>query len=652
MPIVQTTVLVALSALALQDPPGAAPPAAQQQIPWPIQLGLRTAALERSWPVVDQVVLVPDGRTYLDEISKWSDAARWPVLIEDDVYAPLFVRGFAPKQVVRRTSVGSMPSDRAEREKLITSSAADAIADGATDIIGACLKRGVPPSMVILADANDSAWTAAAALAAGRCSPIHFSQESYGIESSTLADPAFRKLATELEVAAERTGLNWKGLGDDIDAFVLCRTFPWKATPTLPAGSRIEINSGPFPTKPGQPISTLDALARHADGAWWAMGSGIFGSEARCAYVAMSSLFAPRSTAWLIHTYDAGDPWQKYEVGEAAKELDKLGFATQTWERDRATLAAWRLLLMGGFGGEALFVNTHGVSTQFGFHGGGTANVGDVPVFDRPTMVHFLHSFSLENPNVDDSVGGRFIEHGAYAYFGSVYEPLLPAFIPPQLMVARCGALVPFLISARQMEGPLARPWRTAAYGDPLALLATPSKIGIKRVEPTSGGLVSLRTQAAEHLARFRDSKDTTGLPDALRDLELCGDDQAVAKAWDIIAATDRAAQAAPYALGALFRARDIERFPAAFAKCATKSRIEREMLWQLFLPRLTTLEDQRLVALLARFPRGRDVTGDLQTIKPTVVRVLGQSGWDAVCNAAVKDATDKSVKDRIELLR
>ena len=103
--------------------------AAQPQVPWPVQLGYRTMALERSWPVVDQVVLVPDGRTYLDEIAKWSESARWPVLLEDDLYAPLFVRGFGPARVIRRASAGAMPAERAERETLISKSAAAAIVE-------------------------------------------------------------------------------------------------------------------------------------------------------------------------------------------------------------------------------------------------------------------------------------------------------------------------------------------------------------------------------------------------------------------------------------------------------------------------------------------------------------------------------------------
>ena len=630
--------------------------AAQPQVPWPVQLGYRTMALERSWPVVDQVVLVPDGRTYLDEIANWSESARWPVLLEDDLYAPLFVRGFGPARVVRRASAGAMPAERAEREKLISTSAAAAIADGAVDIVGACTKRGVPPSMVILSDAMDPAWTAAAALAAGRCAPIHFSAEQYGAPNATLGDARFRALSDELEAAAERTGLPWKGLGDAIDAFVVCRDIPWKATPDLAQASRVEITAGPFPTKPGQPVSTLDALARHSDGAWWAMGAGIFGSEPRAAYVAMSALFMPRRSAWLVHTYDGGEPWQRYDVAGAGEDLAGQGFAVQTWSRDRASLDAWRLLLMGGFGCDALLMNSHGMSTQFGLAAGGTANVGDVPVFDRPAMVHMVHSFSLENPNVDDSVGGRFIENGAYAYFGSVYEPLLPAFVPPSLLVARTGAAIPFLVAARNMEGPLARPWRTAGYGDPLTLLASPDKIGVKRVTAPDDGAAELRASAAAGLARFRDAKDGAALAAAMRDLELSGDDASVLQAWSLaLASDDRGewmAAAAQHALGALFRARDIERYPVAFVRSARKGRLEREMLWQLFLPRLATIDDKRIVALLGKFPRGRDPHGDIDLLKQSAIRVLGREGWASVVDSAVRDAPSPESRARLELLR
>jgi len=158
-PYASIAFLAALALSSTRAPAQPAPPPtgapAPNETPWPVVLGQRTAALERDWPIVDQVVLVPDGRTYLDELAKWSPAGRWPVLIEDRFYAPMFIRAFAPARVVRRASVGSMPADRAEREKLIATSAAEAIHDGFADVVGAAAKRGITPSMVVIASADD-----------------------------------------------------------------------------------------------------------------------------------------------------------------------------------------------------------------------------------------------------------------------------------------------------------------------------------------------------------------------------------------------------------------------------------------------------------------------------------------------------------------
>ena len=43
-----------------------------EELPWPVRLGARVAAVERAVPVADRVVLVPDAATFLDELSKWS----------------------------------------------------------------------------------------------------------------------------------------------------------------------------------------------------------------------------------------------------------------------------------------------------------------------------------------------------------------------------------------------------------------------------------------------------------------------------------------------------------------------------------------------------------------------------------------------------
>ncbi len=633
-------------------PRAPANPAATAQIPWPVVLGQRTASLERDWPIIDQVVLVPDARTYLDEIAKWSPLGRWPVLFEDGFYAPMFMRGFAPARVVRRTSVGAMPTARAEREKLIAESAAAAIHDGSTDVIAAAAKRGITPSMVVITCADDPAWTAAAALAAGRCAPIHFNSDPFGRPGDAIGAVQVTALARVVEAAAERTGLPWKGLGDAIDAFVICRDVAWKCVPDLPAALRIEIPSGPFPTAPGQPLSTLDFVGRHTDGAWWAIGAGIFGSEERSIYVAMCSLFAPRRTAWLTNAYESGPGWSAYDVAPAARKLTEQGFAARTWSREENSLDAWRRLLMGGFNCDVLVANSHGVSTQFGLFGGGTAWAGDVPYFDRPVAVHFLHSFSLESPAIPSTIGGAFLDRGVYAYHGSVYEPLLQAFVTPELLADRVGALAPFTVSARVYEGGFARPWRTASFGDPLVLMATPERIGARRVAPAGDAFVDLKQQAADHLKRFRDASDTMAVALAMRDLELLGSDEKVVGLWGIAKTLDTASDAAPYALGALFRTRDLAAFATAYDAARVVTPRARDMLWQLATPRMGALSDMRLVALLGRDPRGPDASVDLGLLRPTALRVLGREGWSRIVGDAERAATDATVRARIGALR
>ena len=74
----RTCILVAAAALAVPAPASAQVPVAQGSEPhWGITLGQRVLAVRRALPVVDQVVLVPDAATYLDELSRWSPQARY-----------------------------------------------------------------------------------------------------------------------------------------------------------------------------------------------------------------------------------------------------------------------------------------------------------------------------------------------------------------------------------------------------------------------------------------------------------------------------------------------------------------------------------------------------------------------------------------------
>ncbi len=107
------------------SPPAAGPQgqpattASSRALHWAIKLGLRVEQVNQSFGLIDRVVLVPDGATYLDELSKWTPAGRWPVLFEDDHLAAMFIRRFRPHQVVRRESIGTLvPDPEARRSRM------------------------------------------------------------------------------------------------------------------------------------------------------------------------------------------------------------------------------------------------------------------------------------------------------------------------------------------------------------------------------------------------------------------------------------------------------------------------------------------------------------------------------------------------------
>jgi len=215
----------------------------QVPMPWPMKIGLQSVQVSMRLPVVDQVVLVPDAATYLDEIGRWDLRGRWPVLIEDAKYAPMFVRAFKPARVVRRASVGSLPAGRAEREALAQQAIMHSWTVPGKDTAPktpaeAYAAVGFQPFGAVFASMDDPAWTAAVALTAGRGQAPFWVGGSLGQPSDTLGAEQFRTLAQQVEDAVRSTGLPSMQLGDAIDAVTICLSMPLKADP--PRGSRAQ----------------------------------------------------------------------------------------------------------------------------------------------------------------------------------------------------------------------------------------------------------------------------------------------------------------------------------------------------------------------------------------------------------------------------
>jgi len=191
-----------------------------------MRLGARAAHVQRNLPVLNQVVLVPDEATYLDEISRWSPRARWPVLFDREPLASQFIRRFNPEKIWRREPVKTKIDDIE-----IAMQRAVASAWGGTDSIESALAYlKLPPLGVVLTSTKDSARTGAVALAAGRGQLLEYISGEWGTTGETLDGPRTKSLIREIEGVLKSTGTKYADIGDTIDALTICQTLPSRVT--------------------------------------------------------------------------------------------------------------------------------------------------------------------------------------------------------------------------------------------------------------------------------------------------------------------------------------------------------------------------------------------------------------------------------------
>ncbi|WP_017327810.1 hypothetical protein [Synechococcus sp. PCC 7336] len=416
---------------------------------WAVDVGRRMRTLRLGVPTVDRVVLVPDTATFLEAIEQWSLAGRWPILIEDDRYTPLFLQRFQPAEIIRLPAAETpVPSGSALPARL-RQAAATAWNAADTDSLyrqwGSLHWR--PPGAVV-AIAGDPAWPAALALAADRGQPLLFLEGNYRRHGDRLLARQWQALTAEVEAKVAATGFSYGDLGDAIETVTLVGDVPVKYAPDVGA----------------EPRSVTDGLARFPTGQRWAVASAIAGGSERSLYQAMAAIFLARETALLYDSYGAGEPWQVYELETSARQLARAGIETQLVQRPEATRSGWLELGAEPLGFDLMWMNSLGGPHSFDV-GGERAAVQDIPSLEVPLAIYLIHSFSAADPEDGNTVAGRWLENGAYFYVGSVHEPFLSAFVPPKIAIDRLLRGIPLAIASRWLDS---RPWRVTAIGDPL----------------------------------------------------------------------------------------------------------------------------------------------------------------------------------------
>lgn len=420
---------------------------------WPTQSGLRIATLRDNVPTINRVVLVPDTATFLAAIQKWSLQGRWPILIEDSKYTPMFVQRFQPAEIMRLPSVKQpFPKGKQLEDAIIRALAAAWNATDIPSLKNSWLELGWEPPGVVISSANDPALPAAIALAADRGQPLVFVEGNFGQPNDTLKLDKWQSLQKIVNKAVETTGYPYTNLGDSIDTVTIVRQLAVKYESL----------------KPNEQLAVTDGLARNPYGDRWGLAGWIYGSSSRSVYQAMSSIFLDTKTAMLYNSYEQEGNWGKYEMESVAGKLRRKGLSIEEVKQPDTSLEKWQSIASKEWEFDLIFINSKGNKDAF-FVGEGDALVKDIPKLKYPAAIHLIHSWSATTPDDRNTIAGKWLENGAYAYVGSVHEPYLAAFVTPKIISDRLSASTPFLMASRLLES---RPWKITTIGDPLMIIS------------------------------------------------------------------------------------------------------------------------------------------------------------------------------------
>lgn len=438
----------------------------------PRRLGARAHILREAQQVVDAVIIVQTPADAARVIGSWAGLNRLPVLIDDGSLLAAeniarFVRAFKPKTVLYWTPEDTepWPTDiSGSAKKMVETLGLSLKRDGSIGTMGevviAMREAGIGPNGVVVVDPDDKAWIAGLALAAGRMQLLTFA-DGTGRVNGDLTGAEMRQLAGTIQTQLKIIGAKWENIADEVDSV------------TLVANSALRVNLG----IDGKDVKALtDLIGRHRGGIGnrWAWCGAVFGDSQTALYRAMCGLFLPADSAWLFDGYGRGDPWDLYDATSASKFLEQSGYSVEVHDTPANRVRDWRKAVEGGIDADLAFINSRGNMTFFQL-GDGKAQAGDIPLLESPIAVHIVHSWSSRAPGTSRSVAGRWLEHGAYLFYGSVDEPFLSAFVQTPKVARRLIAGYPFGAGVRHDTSP---PWKLNVLGDPLVTFLPNSRAG------------------------------------------------------------------------------------------------------------------------------------------------------------------------------
>jgi hypothetical protein len=235
---------------------------------------------------------------------------------------------------------------------------------------------------------------------------------------------------------------------------------------------------------------------------------------------------------------------------------------------------------------------------------------------------------------------------------GSAHEPYLGAFVPPQALAARLMSGVPFLIAARQWEGPFAVPWKVNTFGDPFVLIPPPDAMVQQRVEQPVERGADLRASLPESMRQAKEDSTGKAAGQAMRVLNMLGRDDVAAKFWQTLAGSDAARrEASLHVLPVFMRRQDATHFMEAWRALPHHTPRAESMLWHLMGPQLSGEMNPDDLVVMQSAIRADVAADDIERLAPSLAAQFGRGHVLGVIQREADRAEDRAMKRKLEEL-
>lgn len=427
----------------------------ETMIVWPP----RRQQLYQMREVENTVYIVPDIKTYLYYVSLWDEGKIYPILLEGSKLNDKFIEAFKPDEVksVRSVVLGGTVDEAMLYRALYTSwNSEDLLSEVKTNYSKDNIKEffdnsGHIPLGIVLFDLNSGEMAGGLALASSRLQA--FDMLPYVAKNEKVVNATkMRDLKDKVDTSIMSWGYPYKGLLDGIDYITIAGDFPYaydyKQT-----------------TSPGR-YALDDALCRDEQNKRNAYVGRLIGDFNESIYQGMCAIFLQPEDILFFNAYDDKGTWLNYRTDYPAGMLS-ASFNVTNIDKGEATLTRWQILNEEkGNIYDLVFVNSSGGPSDWNLTGS-QAKVEDIPE-SVPAIVLYTHSNSAADPYNKDTIAGRWLENGAYIYFGSVSEPYVQSFNAPSEITADLLFGRPLSQCLRKDSGSWSSPWKLMFIGDPM----------------------------------------------------------------------------------------------------------------------------------------------------------------------------------------